>query len=393
MINYSYTKVCCYIGYLVQAIINNFLPLLFVIFNESYGITYDKIGTLILINFMIQIGVDLCSIKFVKWLGYKRTVILANGLAGIGLILLSVLPKIIPNTYLAVVLSVLCYAFGSGLIEVVISPIIEYLPSKNKAGGMSLLHSFYCWGQLGTVLLTTAMFATLGSENWSLFPLIWAAVPIINLFLFLKAPVIEPESVSKDGKEKRLLKSRLFYVMLALMVCAGASEITVSQWSSTFAEQGLNLTKAVGDLTGPCMFALLMGTGRLIYGIVGDRLPLKKALLFCAALCTVCYIIIGVSDNPVLSLVFCAVCGFSVSIMWPAIISMSAAAFKYGTALMFSLIAAFGDIGCSVGPFTAGIVADNSTLKTGILAATVFPLLMVTILLLKDFIAKCDKKY
>ncbi len=393
MQNYSYTKVCCYIGYLVQAIINNFLPLLFVIFNESYGITYDKIGALILINFMTQIFVDLCSVKFVKWIGYKGSAILANGLAGLGLILLGVLPKIISNTYLAVILSVLCYAFGSGLIEVVISPIIEYLPSKNKAGGMSLLHSFYCWGQLGTVLLTTVMFAVIGKNNWNIFPIVWSAVPIVNLFLFIKAPVIEPKTDSKDGGEKKLLKNPLFYVMLALMVCAGASEITVSQWSSTFAEQGLNLSKAVGDLAGPCMFALLMGTGRLIYGIVGDRLPLKKALLFCATLCTACYIIIGVSGSPVISLVFCAVCGFSVSIMWPAIISMSAAAFKYGTALMFSLIAAFGDIGCSVGPFAAGIIADNNSLKTGILAATVFPALMVVMLFLKDFVAKRDKKY
>ncbi len=393
MQNYSYTKVCCYIGYLVQAIINNFLPLLFVIFNESYGITYDKIGVLILINFMTQIGVDLCSVKFVKRLGYKGSAVLANALAGIGLILLGVLPKLMSNTYLAVILSILCYAFGSGLIEVVISPIIEYLPSKNKAGGMSLLHSFYCWGQLGTVLLTTLMFATLGRDNWSIFPIIWAAVPFTNFFLFLKAPVIEPNTDNKNGGEKKLLKTPLFYVMLALMVCSGASEITVSQWSSTFAEQGLNLSKAVGDLAGPCMFALLMGTGRLIYGIVGDRLPQKSALLFCAALCTACYIIIGVTENPVVALVFCAICGLSVSIMWPAVISMSAAAFKYGTALMFSLIAAFGDIGCSVGPFLAGVIADNSSLKTGILTASIFPILMVAILILKDFVAKREKKY
>ncbi len=389
--NYNYTRVCCYIGYFVQAIINNFLPLLFVTFNTDYGISYERLGTLIVINFCTQIAVDIVSVKIIDKIGYKNTVLLAHILAAAGLTLLAILPRAMDNTFLAIIISILCYAFGSGLIEVIISPIIEYLPSDAKAASMSLLHSFYCWGQLATVLLTTVLFLVMGIKNWSYISLIWAVVPLINLFLFIKAPIVVPESEKEHKRNKDIFKKSDFYIMLVVMLCAGASELAVSQWASAFAETALHLNKAAGDLAGPCAFALFMGTGRVIYGVIGHKLNIKWAMLICSVLCFASYIVIALCPSAMVSLIFCAVCGFSVSVMWPGTLSMSAASFVTGGALMFGLLAAFGDLGCSVGPWLTGIVADSHGLRTGFLMSAVFPLIMILViiyLIKKDCIAK-----
>lgn len=389
--NYNYTRVCCYIGYFVQAIINNFLPLLFVTFNTGYGISLERLGTLIVINFCTQIAVDIISVKIIDSIGYKNAVLLAHILAATGLILLAILPRVMANTYLAIIISVLFYAFGSGLIEVIISPIIEYLPSDGKAASMSLLHSFYCWGQLVTVLLTTVLFLAIGIKNWSYISLIWATVPFINLFLFIKAPIVVPESEREHKRNKDIFKEADFYIMLLVMLCAGASELAVSQWASAFAETALHLDKAAGDLLGPCAFALFMGTGRVIYGVIGEKINIKRAMLFCAVLCFVSYIVIALSPSAMVSLIFCAICGFSVSVMWPGTLSMSAARFVTGGALMFGLLAAFGDLGCSAGPWVTGIIADKFGLNKGFLLSAIFPLFMIFViiyLIKKDSIAK-----
>lgn len=389
--NYNYTRVCCYIGYFVQAIINNFLPLLFVTFNTGYGISLERLGTLIVINFCTQIAVDIISVKIIDTVGYKNTALLAHVLAATGLMLLAILPRVMDNTYLAIIISVLFYAFGSGLIEVIISPIIEYLPSDGKAASMSLLHSFYCWGQLVTVLLTTVLFLAIGIKNWSYISLIWATVPFINLFLFIKAPIVVPESEREHKRNKDIFKEADFYIMLLVMLCAGASELAVSQWASAFAETALHLDKAAGDLLGPCAFALFMGTGRVIYGVIGEKINIKRAMLFCAVLCFVSYIVIALSPSAMVSLIFCAICGFSVSVMWPGTLSMSAARFVTGGALMFGLLAAFGDLGCSAGPWVTGIIADKFGLNKGFLLSAIFPLFMIFViiyLIKKDSIAK-----
>ncbi|MBE6796783.1 MAG: MFS transporter [Ruminococcaceae bacterium] len=389
--NYNYTRVCCYIGYFVQAIINNFLPLLFVTFNTGYGISLERLGTLIVINFCTQIAVDIISVKIIDTVGYKNTALLAHVLAATGLTLLAILPRVMDNTYLAIIISVLFYAFGSGLIEVIISPIIEYLPSSGKAASMSLLHSFYCWGQLVTVLLTTVLFLAIGIKNWSYISLIWATVPFINLFLFIKAPIVVPESEREHKRNKDIFKEADFYIMLLVMLCAGASELAVSQWASAFAETALHLDKAAGDLLGPCAFALFMGTGRVIYGVIGEKINIKLAMLFCAVLCFVSYIVIALSPSAMVSLIFCAICGFSVSVMWPGTLSMSAARFVTGGALMFGLLAAFGDLGCSAGPWVTGIIADKFGLNKGFLLSAIFPLFMIFViiyLIKKDSIAK-----
>ncbi len=393
MQKYRLTKICCYVGYFVQAIINNFLPLLFVIFNENYGLSYEKIGSLIVINFVTQICVDLCSIKIIKWLGYHKCAVLANFCAAAGLILLSVLPNIIGNTFLAIVLSILVYATGSGLIEVIISPIIEYLPTEKskKAAEMCLLHSFYCWGHLLTVIITLLLFFVFGQGDWQYVALIWAAVPLINAFIFIKAPIVDPELEEREKGTKKekptinIFKSVYFYIFILLMICSGACELSVSQWASAFAEQGMGLTKAMGDLAGPCAFALLMGISRMLYGILGERLRMKTAMAVCAALCLVCYIVLAVSPIPVLSLVFCAVCGFSVGIMWPGVLSMAAGKFKSAGATVFGLLAAAGDIGAASGPFVVGLFADELGLRAGFSVAAAFPLLMLSLCIFMIF--------
>ncbi len=388
--NYGYTRVCCYIGYLVQAIVCNFLPLLFVTFNTQYNISYDMLGTLIVLNFGTQIAVDVLSVKFVNKFGYHNCAMLAHIFAAVGLAAVGILPKFMPF-YPAMIISVFLYALGSGFIEVIISPIIEYLPSDEKSGGMSLLHSFYCWGQVLTVAVTTFLFFALGRERWDIIAIIWAAVPFVNLILFIRAPIVVPKDATNTKKNKEILRSGEFYVLLLIMICAGASELAVSQWASAFAEQALGVSKSVGDLAGPCAFAIFMGVGRLIYGIWGSRIDAKKAMLFCATLCLITYLVISLSGLPALSLVFCAICGFSVSIMWPATISMSSARFVSGGTLMFGLLAAFGDIGCSVGPWVTSMFADRWSLNIGFLASSVFPFLMIIsiiYLMRKDFVAK-----
>ena len=381
MDKYLRTRIACYIGYFVQAIINNFLPLLFVTFNTDYNLSYDKIGTLIVINFCVQIAVDLCSIKIIPWLTYRGATLAAHVLAAVGLIALSVLPKIMANTYLAIVISIILYATGSGLIEVIISPLIEYLPGKKSAARMSFLHSFYCWGQVLTVLLTTVLFAVLGRENWSTVAALWAIIPTVNFFIFLKAPIVVPESEQKGGVRDKVFVEPFFYMLFILMLSAGASEISVSQWASTFAEQGLGLQKAVGDLAGPCAFAVLMGAGRLLYGVFGKKININILMLLCAALCLVCYLGIALIPSALGCVIFCAVCGLSVSIMWPGAFSMASARFENGGAPMFGILAAAGDLGCSLGPWLVGFISSGATLKDGFLVASVFPTVIIVVTL------------
>ena len=381
MDKYLRTRIACYIGYFVQAIINNFLPLLFVTFNTDYNLSYDKIGTLIVINFCVQIAVDLCSIKIIPWLTYRGATLAAHVLAAVGLIALSVLPKIMANTYLAIIISIILYATGSGLIEVIISPLIEYLPGKKSAARMSFLHSFYCWGQVLTVLLTTVLFAALGRENWSTVAALWSIIPTVNFFVFLKAPIVVPESEQKGGVRDKVFVEPFFYMLFILMLSAGASEISVSQWASTFAEQGLGLQKAVGDLAGPCAFAVLMGAGRLLYGVFGKKININILMLLCAALCLVCYLGIALIPSALGCVIFCAVCGLSVSIMWPGAFSMASARFENGGAPMFGILAAAGDLGCSLGPWLVGLISSGATLKDGFLVASVFPTVIIVVTL------------
>jgi len=384
--SYTGTKISCYIGYFIQAIVNNLLPILFIALQNVYGLSYEKLARIILVNFTVQMITDFNTPKIIKLMGYKKAVIMANASATVGLVMLSLLPNLMKDAYSAILISIAVTAFGSGLIEVVISPMVEMLPTKNKAGNMSVLHSFYCWGQAVTVAVTTLLVLVFGYKGWTLIPLIWATVPFFNLFFFLPCPVVEPGKDEKHDSFKKLFSSRKFRCYLIMMLCAGAAEIAMAQWASMFAQQSLKVSKTIGDLTGPCAFAILMGAGRVVYAALSNKINFKKLLIVMSALCFVCYTVVAVCNIPMVSLVFCALCGFSVSVFWPGIYSAGAADFPKGAAVMFCSFAMFGDTGCSAGPWIIGVVADNLGLNAGILAASVFPLVMIvaTIVLLKS---------
>ena len=387
---YLPTKLAGYVGFVVQAIVNNFLPILFIVFQDIYGLGYEKLGRLIVFNFAIQMFIDFITPKIIHKIGYRSAAFLCQFTACLGLCLMSILPRVMPNPYVAMFISIAVYATGSGLMEVILSPMIEMLPTSNKSGNMAVLHSFYCWGQTLVVPLTTAMVFIFGRENWSYIPLVWAVVPFINMLAFLRVPIVEPGKEVKQSTLIELLKTPTFIVYMIMMFCGGASEIAMSQWASLFVEQALGVSKAIGDIVGPCLFALFMALGRVIYAKFSKKVSFTRLLIWLNILCFVCYAMVGICKIAALSLIFCALCGFSVSISWPGIYSAGARTFKTGGAVMFSAFAMCGDIGCALGPGLVGLVAEYTSLNIGFIAASVFPLIMVicSLYILKVKVAK-----
>lgn len=379
--NYQRTIYACFIGYIVQAIINNFAPLLFLTFQASYHIPLSQITMLVTINFGIQLCVDLLSAGFIDRIGYRASIMLAHVFCAVGLLFMTILPELFPNAFAGLLISVLVYALGGGLLEVLVSPIVEACPTANKEKAMSLLHSFYCWGHVGVVLLSTLFFRLFGTANWKFLAAIWAVVPIANLFLFAGAPIA---SLNEDGESslsiKELASCKIFWVFMLLMVCSGACEQAVSQWASTFAEKGLGISKTAGDLAGPMLFAILMGTSRLVYGKWGDKINLDRFMVYSGILCVFSYLVISLSPLPILSLIGCGICGLSVGILWPGTFSMASKNIRGGGTAMFAFLALAGDLGCTSGPTFVGLVsgAFSDNLKVGILAALIFPILLLT---------------
>lgn len=382
MKNYSLTKITCYIGYVVQAIACTFLPLLYVIFRKTYNLSYEELGRLVFVLFAAQIFVDLFSIKVVDKFGFRKIAILSQLFAALGFSFLCFLPKVI-EPYTAIMISVITYAIGSGLIEVVISPIVEYLPTEDKSGNMAFLHSFFCWGNVFVVICTTLMLYFMGEDKWGYISLVWAVIPIITGVLFTFVPIVEPDKNEKHSV-KELLSSPFFYVMLFLMLFAGASEISVSNWISAFAEQSLHITKLLADLVGPCLFAVFMGIGRVVFSFIGDKISTQKVLLVMSFLGTIFYLVLALSESSVLSLTASALIGVCVSVMWPGVLSYSSFKFPHGATAMFALLAMFGDLGCSFGPWLTGIIADAKNLNVGFLVGTVFPALMFILIFVTD---------
>lgn len=408
---YKNTLHACYTGMVTQAAINNLAPLLFVIFQDSFQISLEMIGRLVLINFGVQLATDIVAARYADKIGYRRCVVGAHLFCVLGLLGLSLFPMVFPSPYVGLVCAVVLYAIGGGLIEVLVSPMVEAIPGDGKALSMSLAHSFYCWGQMAVVLVTTLILYLIGQDLWYILPWLWAVIPFCNMLLFMRVPIAHPTGGGDAMPVRKLFSKRTFWVFLIIMMCAGASELSMSQWSSLFAQKGLGVPKVVGDILGPCMFALLMGLGRLGYGLWGGKIRLKYALSGCALLCIVCYLTVSLTNNPVLSLAACAVCGFSVSLMWPGAVSMSAKSFPLGGTAMFGLLAMFGDLGCSLGPWITGVVAgaiesgiytvkttllqaatlEQMGLKCGILVAAVFPmLLLLCVLFLKNKRTQAD---
>ncbi len=385
---YFSTKLACYVGFIVQAIINNFLPILFVALQDNYNLKYEELARLIVVNFASQMIVDLLAPKITKILGYRITAFLSQFTAALGLCALGMLPNIISNTYLAINIAVVIYAIGSGLMEVILSPMVEILPTDNKGGSMCILHSFYCWGQAFTIIVTTLLMGYFGGENWNLIPFVWAVIPFLNSISFLKVPILEPGEDVKLAPFKSLFKRRQFRAYMVMMLCAGASEIAMAQWASLFAQRGLGVTKAVGDLAGPCTFAVFMAIGRVYYGANAKKLSFRRSMIILSSCSVVCYFGVALTQNAVLSLAFCGLCGLTVSIFWPAIYSQGAVDFPDGGMVMYSVFAMCGDTGCALGPWVLGVVADKLGLKMGFGVTAIFPLLM---LLVTAFILKNKK--
>ena len=377
--NYEHTIYASYIGYITQAIVNNFVPLLFLTLAADYDLTLDKITLITTINFSVQLCVDFFAAKYIDIIGYRRAVLLAHIAAAMGLVGLAVFPTIMGNAYMGILISVVLYAIGGGIIEVLISPIVEACPTEKKEAAMSLLHSFYCWGHVAVVLLSTAFFHFFGIENWRVLACIWALVPLFNIWYFGLVPIYPIVEEQKALSIKGLLKQKVFWLLIVLMICAGASEQAVSQWVSTFAESALQVSKTVGDLAGTCAFAIFMGTARALYGKYSDYIPLKKMMMGSAVLCIMCYLAAILSGSPVIGLIACAVCGFSVGIFWPGTFSIAAIKLPAGGTAMYAFLALAGDVGCSSGPSVVGFVANASegNLKAGLSVAILFPIVML----------------
>lgn len=382
--NYKKTLIACYLGFITQSISANFAPLLFLTFKDTYGISLEMIALIPMVFYLTQLLVDLVATKFADVIGYRTCVVVSQVVSAAGLILMAFLPDIFPNPFIGIIISVVLYAIGSGLIEVLLSPIVEACPFENKAGVMSLLHSFYCWGAVGVILCSTIFFAIFGTSSWKILTLIWAIVPLVNTFNFFSCPI---ERLVEDGKGMRigqLFRLPVFWLMIILMICAGASEATMAQWASAFTESALGVSKLIGDLAGPCLFAVFMGLARVLYGKFGEKFDLTKVMLGCGALCVLCYLLASLSPISIVGLVGCALCGLAVGIMWPGTISISSQKCPKGGTALFAFLALAGDLGATISPAMVGKIADavGGNLQTGLLFATLFPIVMIIILVL-----------
>ncbi len=381
--NYKKTLIACYLGFVTQAISANFAPLLFLTFKSTYGITLEKIAMIPLVFYLTQLIVDLAATKYADKIGYRTCVVASQVLSAVGLVLMAILPELFSSPFIGVLISVVLYSIGSGLIEVLVSPIVEACPFENKDGMMSLLHSFYCWGAMGVILGSTLFFAIFGIENWKILTFIWALVPLYNTFNFISCPI---ERLVEDGNSlgiSKLLKTPIFWLLITLMICSGASEATMAQWASAFTESAIGVSKTVGDLAGPCLFAMFMGISRMLYGKFSEKLDLTKVMLICGAMCAGCYLLASLSSLPILGLTGCALCGLAVGIMWPGSISISSQKCPRGGTAMFAFLALAGDLGAMVSPAMVGSLSEmaGGNLKTGLLAATAFPVVLVICLM------------
>ena len=377
--NYRKTLAACYLGFITQAITANFAPLLFLKFHADYHISLGQIALIPTAFFLTQLLVDVFCAWFVDAIGYRRSVILSEITSGLGLAGLAVIPDLFSDPFTGILVCVIIYAIGSGLIEVVVSPIVEACPFEHKDAVMSLLHSFYCWGSVGVILLSTLFFALFGIENWRILACIWALIPLYNIWNFATCPI---ERLTEEGKGMTvgaLFKTPLFWLAIVLMISAGASELSMAQWASAYTEAALGFPKTVGDLIGPCLFAVTMGICRVIYGKFGTRMNLTRFMIGSGILCLCCYLLASLSASPVLGLIGCVCCGFSVGIMWPGTISITSPRLPQGGTALFALLAMAGDLGGAFGPSLVGTVTQQAgdSLQSGMLVGSVFPLVMV----------------
>ncbi len=378
-LSFQHTIYASYLGYITQSIVNNLAPLLFITFMDSFGITLQRITLLVTINFFVQLLVDLVSARFVDRIGYRRCIVAAHIFAAAGLIGMAVLPGLASDPYIGLLAAVVLYAIGGGIIEVLISPIVEACPTDNKASVMSLLHSFYCWGTVAVIVLSTAFFTLFGRDCWRILPCLWAVLPLLNALYFCRVPIATLTGENEGMTIRELFTSGIFWLFVVLMVMAGASEQAMSQWASAFAESGLGVSKTFGDLAGPCLFSVLMGSSRVFYAKFSEKINLLSFIVGSCCLCVAAYLLAALSPSPVLSLVGCGLCGLSVGILWPGVFSLASARCPRGGTAMFAFLALAGDAGCGGGPTLVGMVsgAFGDNLKAGLLAAVAFPVILI----------------
>lgn len=388
-LTFKHTQLACYLAYISQAITTTFLPLLFVRLGTEFGFSLTKLTVLITITFFTEIFIDAFCPVFIKKIGYRNGMIFANICAVLGTAGLAVFPFIFKNPYIGFILCDILYAIGGGFDEVLVSPIVEACPTKNKARAMALLHSFYCWGCAAIVLFSTIFFRFAGMDNWRLLAVLWAIIPFLNTFLFMFVPIRTLEEEKGSGKFRDMLKNPLFWLMLVVMICAGASELSMSQWASAFAETGLQVSKTIGDLLGPCAFAVLMGLSRVIYSRIDDKTDITKILIVGAIVCIGAYLLAALSGNAIVSLIGCALCGIAVAPMWPGAFSIASKEIPKASTTMFACFALAGDLGCTVGPSIVGFVSgSNDNIAKGLLSSVIFPAAMIICLLFVRIINK-----
>ena len=382
--NYKKTLIACYLGFVTQAIAANYVPLLFLTLKYAYSISFEQLALIPVVFYITQLLVDLAATKFVDRVGYRICVVASQLMAAAGLVLLAILPELLPTPFVGVLVAVVFYAVGSGLVEVLVSPIVESCPFENKSGMMSLLHSFYCWGAVGVILGSTLFFSLFGIENHHILTLIWAVLPLYNAFNFMTCPIKQPGDEGESMRPGALLRLPVFWLLILLMICAGASEATMAQWASAFTEVAVGVSKTIGDIAGPCMFAVFMGISRIMYGRMSRRLDLSLSMLLCGLLCVICYLTAALCSVPVIGLAGCALCGASVGILWPGTISLSACKCPAGGTAMFAFLALAGDFGATLGPGMVGSISDmgGGDLKLGLLSATVFPIILLGVLII-----------
>ena len=382
--SYSHTIAASYLGCVTQAVVNNFAPLLFLTFQTQMGLSLEEITLLTTVNFSVQLLVDFLSVKAADRIGYRVCIVAAHLFSAAGLAAIAILPGLMESTYAGLIVAVTLYAIGGGLIEVLVSPIVEACPTEKKEAAMSLLHSFYCWGHVAVVLLSSAFFQLAGIGNWRVMACIWALLPLGNAVYFALVPIRPVVEERRRMPVRSLFGQKLFWLFLLMMLCAGASEQGMSQWASAFAQSGLGVNKAMGDLAGPCAFAVLMGTSRALYGKYSDRMPLRAVMTASAVLCIACYATAAMSGNVLLALAGCALCGFSVGIFWPGTFSTAVPALPGGGTAMFALLALAGDLGCTTGPTVVGLAAGaaGGRLAAGLGMGMIFPVLMLLCILL-----------
>lgn len=391
--NYTRTRWGCYTALMTQAVVNNLAPILFIVFQNNYHVSYESLGRLVLVNFFVQLLTDLFAAKFADKIGPGRCMVVSHFLSAVGLWAMAILPSVLPSPYMGLCISAVLYAVGGGLNEVLASPILEALPTRSKSASMNLLHSFYSWGQVLVVLLSTLYLKVFADADWRILPFIWSVIPLVNLFVFLGAPIVPFVKEGKTMSAKALFSTKRFGLFLVIMLCAGASELAMAQWASMFAQKGLGVDKFIGDLAGPCLFAVLMGIGRVLAGSLGARISVRVQLTVSAAACAGCYLLAALSGNAYLALFGCAFCGITVAVLWPATYSLGSQTFPQGGAVLFGLLAMAGDMGCSLGPWLTGAVSDLAGhlshaanaeqigLRCGLLAGAIFPLVLFVCLL------------